>query len=207
MEFEIERLGAVNQLALSHYADQISRYKELSLRMNELEHEKQAIVAFMNEIELKKRSVFMNAFHKINKNLQTYFSKMTGGGGAELTLENSEEPFAGGIDMIVEFPNKPPILVTGASGGERSLSAVAFLFAIQEFTPASFYILDEADAHLDAFHIGKLGELLTEEAEKAQFVVVTLKPEMVNKAQRVYGVYERDGVSNVVSAVFSEVKT
>jgi len=206
MEFEIERLGAVNQLALSHYADQMSRYKELSLRMNELEHEKQAIVAFMNEIELKKRSVFMNAFQKINKNLVKYFSKMTGEGRAELTLENSEEPFAGGIDMIVKFPNKPPILVTGASGGERSISAVAFLFAIQEFTPASFYILDEVGAHLDAFHIGKLGELLTEEAEKAQFIVVTLKPEMVRKAQRVYGVYERDGVSNVISAVFSEAK-
>ena len=108
--------------------------------------------------------------------------------------------------MIVQFPSKPPILVTGASGGERSVSAVAFLFAIQEFTPAAFYILDEGDAHLDAFHVGKLGELLVDEAERSQFIVVTLKPEMVNKAQKVYGVYERDGVSNVVSATFPEAK-
>ncbi|MGB9134881.1 MAG: chromosome segregation SMC family protein [Candidatus Bathyarchaeia archaeon] len=206
MRFELERLGAVNQLALSHYAEQISRYKELSLRMNELEREKQAIVAFMNEVELKKRSIFMDAFGKINENLVRYFSKLTGGGNAELKLENLEEPFAGGVDMLVQFPNKPPILVTGASGGERSVSAVGFLLAIQEFTPAAFYVLDEVDAHLDAFHVAKLGELLAEESEKSQFIAVTLKPELVNKAQKVYGVYERNGVSNVVSTVFTEAK-
>jgi len=206
MRFELERLGAVNQLALSHYAEQISRYKELSLRMNELEREKQAIVNFMDEVERKKRAVFMGAFEKITVNLERYFSKVTGGGRAELRLENPEEPFAGGIDMIVEFPNKPPILVTAASGGERSVSAVAFLLAIQEFTPAAFYVLDEVDAHLDAFHVSKLGELLAEEAKKSQFMVVTLKPEMVKKAQKVYGVYERNGVSNVLSAMFTEAK-
>ena len=80
MRFELERIGAVNQLALSHYAEQISRYRELSLRLNELEREKQAIVQFMDEIEAKKRRVFMEAFEKINTNLQKYFSKLTGGG-------------------------------------------------------------------------------------------------------------------------------
>jgi chromosome segregation protein len=206
MKFELERLGAVNQLALSHYAEQISRYKELSLRMNELEREKQAIITFMDEIERKKRTVFMEAFEKINANLERYFSKVTGGGSAELKLENPEDPFAGGVDMIVRFPDKPSILVSGASGGERSVSAVAFLFAIQEFSPAAFYILDEIDAHLDAFHVAKLGELLAEESGKSQFIVVTLKPEMVNKAQKVYGVYMRNGASNVVSATFTEAK-
>ena len=205
LQFEIERVGAVNQLALSHYAEQISRYKELSLRMNELEKEKQAILKFMDEVESKKHKVFMEAFEKINQNLQKYFSKLTGGGIATLTLENPEEPFSGGIDMIVQFPHKPSIVVSGASGGERSVAAVAFIFAIKDFTPASFYILDEVDAHLDAFHVSKLADLLLEESEKAQFIVITLKPEMVNKAQKVYGVYGRNGVSNVISAKFLEV--
>ncbi len=204
MRFELERLGAVNQLALSHYADQISRYKELSLRMNELEREKQSIVAFMDEVERKKRSVFMEAFDKINNNLGKYFTKLTGGGNAELKLDNPEEPFAGGIDMIVQFPGKLPLLASGVSGGERSVSAVAFLLAIQELTPAVFYILDEVDAHLDAFHVAKLGELLAEESEESQFIAVTLKPEMVNRAQKVYGVYDRNGISSVVSATFTE---
>jgi chromosome segregation protein len=204
MQFELERIGAVNQLALSHYAEQISRYRELSLRLNELEREKQAIVQFMDEIEAKKRKVFMDAFEKINLNLQTYFSKLTGGGNAFLKLEKPEEPFHGGIDMLVQFPNKPSIVVSGASGGERSVSAVAFIFALKEFTPTSFYILDEIDAHLDAFHVSKLADVLLEESEKLQFIVITLKPEIVNKAQKVYGVYERNGVSNVISTKFLE---
>jgi chromosome segregation protein len=204
MQLELERIGAVNQLALSHYADQISRYKELSMRMNELEKEKQAIVRFMDEIEQKKRKVFTEAFERINDKLKTYFSKVTGGGTAALMLENVEEPFSGGIDMIVQFPNKPSIVVSGASGGERSVAAIAFLFALREFTPASFYILDEIDAHLDAFHVSKLADLLVEESDKTQFVVITLKPEMVNKAQKVYGAYMRNGVSNVISTKLLE---
>jgi chromosome segregation protein len=204
MHLEVERIGAVNQLALSHYADQISRYKELSMRMNELEKEKQAILQFMDEIDQKKRKVFIDAFEKINDKLKTYFARVTGGGTATLTIENVEEPFSGGIDMIVQFPNKPSIVVSGASGGERSVSAVAFIFALREFTPASFYILDEIDAHLDAFHVSKLADLLVEESDKTQFIAITLKPEMVNKAQKVYGAYMRNGVSNIISAKLLE---
>jgi chromosome segregation protein len=205
MQFELERIGAVNQLALSHYNEQISRYKELSLRLNELEREKRAIVQFMEEVERKKRRVFTEAYEKINRNLQEYFSKVTGGGNARLKLENTDAPFSGGIDIIVQFPNKPSIVVSGASGGERSVAAVAFIFALKEFTPASFYVLDEIDAHLDAFHVSRLADLLLEESEKNQFIVITLKPEMVDKAEKVYGVYERNGVSNVISAKFLEV--
>jgi chromosome segregation protein len=202
LRFELERLGAVNQLALSQYAEQASRYKELSIRMNELEREKQAIISFMDEIERKKREVFTKAFNKIQENVRKYFSKLTGGGDVVLKLENPEDPFAGGLDLVVQFPGKPPILVSGASSGERSVAAVAFIFALQDFMPAAFYLFDEIDAHLDAFHVGKLGELLIEESTKSQFLVVTLKPEMVSKAEKIYGVYERSGVSHVVSATF-----
>jgi chromosome segregation protein len=204
MRYELERLGAVNQLALAHYAEQIARYKELSVRMNELEKEKQSIIAFMEEIEHKKRQVFMEAFNKINGNFSKYFLKLTDTGEASLQLESPEEPFTGGIDMIVQFPGKPPILISGASSGERSVAAVAFLFAIQDFMPTAFYLLDEVDAHLDAFHVAKLSDLLVEESAKSQFIIITLKPEIANKAQRVYGIYEHKGVSHVVSATFKE---
>jgi chromosome segregation protein len=204
MRLELERLGAVNQLALSHYDEQIGRYRELSIRMNELEKEKRSIIAFMDEIERKKRQVFMEAFHKINDNFSKYFLKLTDSGEASLKLENPEEPFVGGVDMVVQFPGKPPILVSGASSGERSVAAVAFLFAIQDFMPAAFYLFDEVDAHLDAFHVAKLGELLVEESKRSQFIVITLKPEMANKAERVYGIYEHKGVSHVVSPTFKK---
>ncbi len=202
MRLELERIGAINQLAQTHFDEQASRYKELSLRMNELEREKQAILSFMEEIERKKRDTFMGAFSKINEKLSRFFSKLTGGGEAALKLEKPDDPLAGGVDMVVQFLKKAPILVSGASSGERSVSAVAFIFALQEFTPAAFYLFDEIDAHLDAFHVEKLGELLAEESEKSQFLVITLKPEMVGKAEKVYGVYSRSGVSNVVSAMF-----
>jgi len=205
MRSELSKIGAVNQLASKQYEEQISRYKELSLRMNELEKERMAIIKFIKEIEQKKYNVFMEAFNKVNEKLDKYFSKLTGGGNAALKLENPNDPFSGGVDMVVQFVGKPPILVSGASSGERSVAAVAFLFALQEFTPASFYLFDEIDAHLDAFHVERLGELLAEEADKSQFIVVTLKPEMVSKADRIYGVYGRDGVSYVVSTTFKEV--
>ena len=200
LRLELSRLGAVNQLSLDHYAEQASRYKELSIRMNELEKEKQAILAFMDEIERKKRAVFMEAFEKIDNSFRKYFSKLTGGGEAALILENQEDPFAGGMDMNVQFRNKASILVSGASSGERSVSAVAFIFALQEFMPTAFYVFDEIDAHLDPFHVSRLGDLFSEESMKSQFVVITLKPEMVSKAKKVWGIYERNGYSHVVSA-------
>ena len=172
--------------------------------MNELERERQAIFEFMDEIERKKRNIFMEAFSKINQNFGRFFKKITDGGEASLRLDNPEEPFRGGMDMVVKFPDKPPILISGASSGERSVSAVAFLFAIQDLMPASFYLFDEVDAHLDAFHVARLGELLVEESAKSQFLVITLKPEMASKAARLYGVYERNCVSHVVSTTFKE---
>ncbi len=173
--------------------------------MNELEKEKQSILAFMDEIEKKKRAVFMEAFEKINNSFSKYFSKLTGGGEAALVLENQEDPFAGGMDMQVQFRNKASILVSGASSGERSVSAVAFIFALQDFMPTAFYVFDEIDAHLDPFHVSRLGDLFVELSERSQFVVVTLKPEMVSKAGKVWGIYERSGYSHVVSAKIKEV--
>ncbi len=204
LRLELNRLGAVNQLSLDHYSEQASRYKELSIRMNELEKEKQSILAFMDEIERKKRAVFMEAFEKIDGSFRRYFTKLTGGGEAALILENPEDPFSGGMDMNVQFRNKASILVSGASSGERSVSAVAFIFALQDFMPAAFYLFDEIDAHLDPVHVSRLGDLLSEESMKSQFVVITLKPEMVSKAKKVWGIYERSGYSHVVSAKIQE---
>ena len=204
LRLELSRLGAVNQLSLDHYSEQASRYKELSIRMNELEKEKQSILAFMDEIEMKKRAVFMEAFERINNSFKNYFSKLTSGGEAALILENVEDPFAGGMDMEVQFKNKASILVSGASSGERSVSAVAFIFALQDFMPTAFYVFDEIDAHLDPFHVARLGDLFVELSGKSQFVVITLKPEMVSKAGKVWGIYERNGYSHVVSAKIKE---
>ncbi|MEM1674584.1 MAG: chromosome segregation protein SMC [Candidatus Bathyarchaeia archaeon] len=207
IEEELKHIGAINQLAESQYIEEVSRYREISTRLNELEREREAILKFIDEIEQKKIKIFMDAFNRINEKVNSYFSRLTGGGSAYLKLENPESPFSGGVDMIVQFPNKSPIPVSGASSGERSVSAVAFLLALQEFSPASFYLFDEIDAHLDAFHVERLGELLANEAasKQLQFIVITLKPEMISKADKVYGVYGRSGASHVVSMTLKGV--
>jgi chromosome segregation protein len=204
MKLELDSIGAVNQLAKNQYEDQIQRYKHLSIRMNELEKERMTIIDFIEEIDKKKQNAFMGAFNRTNERIDKYFSKLTGGGNAALQLQNPDNPLSAGVDMVVQFVGKPPILVNGASSGERSVAAVAFLFSLQEFTPASFYLMDEIDAHLDAFHVERLGELLAQEANRSQFLVVTLKPEMVSKASRIYGVYQRESISHVISTAFKE---
>ena len=198
LELEFRNLGAVNQLAEAQYKEQASRYKEFLDRVSELEKDRDAILEFMEEIERRKREEFMNAFKALNEKFSAFFSKLTGGGRAYLELENPEDPFSGGLDIMVQFPNKAVIPVSGASGGERSVTAVAFLLALQQFSPSSFYILDEIDAHLDAYYVDKLGELLVEESKKSQFVVISLKPELVRRAGKIYGLYYQRGVSHLV---------
>ena len=198
LELEFRNLGAVNQLAEAQYKEQASRYKEFLDRVSELEKDRDAILEFMEEIERRKREEFMNAFRALNEKFSAFFSKLTGGGRAYLELENPEDPFSGGLDIMVQFPNKAVIPVSGASGGERSVTAVAFLLALQQFSPSSFYILDEIDAHLDAYYVDKLGELLVEESKKSQFVVISLKPELVRRAGKIYGLYYQRGMSHLV---------
>ena len=198
LELEFRNLGAVNQLAEAQYKEQASRYKEFLDRVSELEKDRDAILEFMEEIERRKREEFMNAFKALNEKFSAFFSKLTGGGRAYLELENPEDPFSGGLDIMVQFPNKAVIPVSGASGGERSVTAVAFLLALQQFSLSSFYILDEIDAHLDAYYVDKLGELLVEESKKSQFVVISLKPELVRRAGKIYGLYYQRGMSHLV---------
>ena len=188
----------VNQLALKRYEEEVSRYKRISSKLNELERDRDAILKFIEEIEQRKRKAFLEAFNKLNKRFSQLFTKLTGEGKARLELENPSDPFSGGMDILVQFPGKPEMPVSGASGGERSVTAVAFLLALQQFTPSSFYIFDEIDAHLDPYYVDKLGELLSEESKKSQFIVISLKPELVRKAGKIYGLYFQRGCSHVV---------
>jgi len=204
MRLELEKIGSVNQLAITQYIEQKDNYKFLSIRRNQLEEEKRAILRFMEEIEREKKNVFMNAYTKVNENFKTYFSKLTGGGEGYLSLQNTEDPFAGGLDMFVKFPGKASRLIAGASGGEQSIAAIGFVLSIQSFMPSPFYVLDEIDAHLDPYYAEKLAELLKEMASTSQFILVTFKDVVINKAEKIFGVYLQDGVSNIVSMKLTE---
>ena len=165
----------------------IGNYKQLSTRINELEREKRSILDFIEEIEKKKKSAFMESYKNINDNFQKFFSQITGGGTAWLQLQNNDEPFSGGLDIIAQFPGKAPRLISGASGGEKSVAAVSFIFALHTFRPVPFYLFDEIDASLDPINAERLADLLKERSAMSQFIVITLKDVVVARAEKLFG--------------------
>lgn len=204
MNYESEQLGSVNLLAPTQYGEQQKKYKQLSIRRNQLEKERKAILSFIEEIERKKKEAFLEAYHKVNKNFSVFFEKLTGGGTGSLRLEKPEDPFSGGLDIFLQFPGKSERLIAGASGGEKSVVAVAFIFAIQSLSPASFYIFDEIDAHLDPYNAERLASLLKERSRYSQFIVITLRDVIIKRATKIFGVYVYNGVSQLVSTQIVE---
>jgi chromosome segregation protein len=206
IENEIKKLGAVNQLAVNNYEDYMSNYKQQSVRINELEEEKISILDFIQKIEEEKQENFMKAYNEICENFSSVFSKLTGGGDGRLELQKPEDPFNGGVDLYVQFPGKPMRLIQGGSGGERSIAAIGYLLAIQRFLKAPFYLFDEIDAHLDDVNTGRLADVLRENAQESQFVVISLKDVMVQKADRIYGVFAQQGKSRVIALPMEETR-
>ncbi len=200
LQKELDEIGAVNQLAVQQYEHQKDGYKQLSVRINELEREKLAILEFMNELERRKRDVFMDAFSKVNHTFQELFSQMTNGAGSgRMVLDNPDNPFEAGLDVMLQFPGKPELTMGSASGGEKSVATVCYLLALQQIHPMPFYVMDEIDAHLDIVNTKRLATLVRSRSKGSQFIVISLKDTTISKAERVYGVYNENGASQVVS--------
>ncbi len=197
-------LGAINQVAIDHYPITMREYKERSTRINGMEEEKQSILGFIDEIEKEKLEHFMAAYNDICENFSSIFAKLTGGGDGRLELQKPEDPFTGGVDLYVQFAGKPLRLATGASGGERSVAAIAYLLAIQRFLKAPFYLFDEIDAHLDDINTSRLADVLKENAADSQFMMISLKDVMVHNADRIYGVFAQHGKSRVLALPMKE---
>lgn len=201
---ELGRLGSVNQLAIQQYDGLKENYKQLSVRRNQLEDEKKSILLFIEELERKKRETFMASYSEIGSNFKSLFSKLTGGGDGWLQLQNPEDPLTGGIDVFVQFPGKSPRLVAGVSGGEKSVVAVSFILAIQSLSSVPFYLFDEIDAHLDSYNAERLADLLVEQSRESQFIVITLRDVVLSRSEKIFGVYNQEGVSKIVSIDLKE---
>ncbi len=201
---ELKELEMINQLAPAQYEELIQNYKLRSIRIRELEEEREKIIKFIEWIEGEKKRVFLETFDKVAEAFEVFFNRLTGGQGW-LRLENPNDPFSGGVEMILRFPGKSARSVRAASGGEKSVAAVALLLALQGLTPADFYIFDEIDAHMDLQYSRRLAELLKEMAEKTQIIVISLKDVMAEKADQLIGVYNRGGESRVVKLKLEEV--
>jgi len=194
---ELNSLNSLNAKAPEVYLEVSYGYRSMSTRKNSLEEERNRIYKFIEDIEKDKRQTFLDAFDTVDKEIRLIFNKMTGG-NAWLELENEDEIFTSGISYIIQFPNKPKRESTSISGGEKTLAAIVFVLALQKLNPSPFYLFDEVDAHLDAPNAEKLSNILEERSHESQFIMVSLKDSVIQKAKLIYGVFPKNGVSNVV---------
>ena len=198
LEHEQNKLKAsLNAGAPSQFSEIAYGYRSASSKKNLLEQERNKIVSFLESVEKEKRQTFLDAFDTVDKEIRDAFSKMTGG-NAWLELENEDDIFGSGLNYIIQFPNKPKRESTSISGGEKSLAAIVFVLALQRLNPSPFYLFDEVDAALDAPNAEKLSKIIKERSVGSQFLMVSLKDSVVEKAKLIYGVFPKNGVSNVV---------
>jgi chromosome segregation protein len=187
----------INLRADETYLEIIDGYRGMSDKKNQLEEERNSIVRFIEETGKEKENVFTNAFKKVDEDIRKTFSEITGG-SAWLDLEDSENIFSGGILLMVQFPGKQARESTALSGGEKTMAAIVFLLALQSLKPSPFYLMDEVDAHLDAQNTERLSKILLLRSGDNQIIMVTLKDSTVAKSDLIFGVYPKNGISQVV---------
>lgn len=195
---EMESLPPLNANAPATYARVTSEYRSMSERKNSLEQERNRIVAFIEDVERDKRQTYLDAFDVVDTEIRALFGRMSGG-SAWLELENEDDVFASGIRYMIQFPGKAKRTSASVSGGEKTLAAVVFVLALQKLKPSPFYLFDEVDAHLDAPNSERLANILDERARDNQFIMVSLKESVVQRAGLIYGVYPKNGLTRVVS--------
>ena len=199
LEKEQNALAAsLNTVAPKRYVEISTGYRSMSSRKNELEEERNSIVEFIESVEKDKRQTFLDGFDTVDKEIREIFTRMNGG-NAWLELENEDDIFNSGIDYFIQFQNKPKRESTSISGGEKTLAAVVFVLALQKLKPSPFYLFDEIDAHLDGPNSESLSKIVEERSQGSQFLMVSLKDTVVEKAKLIYGVYHKNSVSQVVT--------
>jgi chromosome segregation protein len=200
-EFEVLmiRMGNVNMKALEIYDQLAKEHEKLVNKTNTLKSEKDDIIEMIMIIEKDKTGVFMKTFKNINDRFKEIFNSLSTKGEASLILENPESPLDAGLDITVRIASRKYLDIRSLSGGEKTMAALAFIFAIQEYNPASFYILDEVDAALDKHNSEMLGKLFAQYAEKAQYIVISHNDAIISEAGQIYGVSMQEGVSKITS--------
>ncbi|MHA1905684.1 MAG: chromosome segregation protein SMC [Candidatus Thorarchaeota archaeon] len=205
LEREQEAIGAVNLKSLEDYDIEKGKYEEIVEKKTRLENEHKEIIAFMEELEAEKTRKFLVVYNEIADNFSQVFTKLSPGGEAALMLENPEHPLMGGITVRSKPRGKELVTLDAMSGGEKTITGLALIFAIQMHSPASFYVFDEIDAALDDVNAHNVANLISEMARNSQFIVVSLRDTTVRKADLLVGVSNQDGISKIVSVDLEEV--
>ena len=202
-EFErmMTNIGNVNMRALEIYETVEKEYQILTEKKGTLLKERDSVLSLMGEIEGKKKELFIASLNTVNEQFKRIFSQITTKGEAYLELENAQDPFAEGLKINVKITGNKFLDIRSLSGGEKTMTALAFLFAIQEHEPANFYVLDEVDAALDKGNSEKLARLIRSYCTKAQYLVISHNDAIIAEGDVLHGVSmnQEAGLSNVVS--------
>lgn len=197
LEKRMEDLGLVNMRAITAYDEVLARQSELKEQIETLTKERKQILERMQGYEQLKKETFMKTYNNINENFKEVFHRLSDGEGT-LVLENEEDPLSGGLTIEAQPRDKKKQRLEGMSGGEKSLTALAFVFAIQRYMPAPFYAFDEVDMHLDGLNVEKLSDMIKHQAKDTQFIVVSLRKPMIESANRTIGVTQKEkGITRV----------
>ena len=198
IQIEMESLGPVNMKSIDEYGMEEERYNSILEDYNKLKKERDDLVSLVKELNGKKKNGLMKVFDAINENFQKIYREISNGGEAELLLENPENPFQGGLIIRVKPVGKRFVRLESLSGGEKSLTALAFIFAIQQYDPSPIYVLDEVDMFLDGINAEIVGRVIKRNSTTAQFIVVSLRKATLKFADHIIGVTQAgDGLSRV----------
>jgi chromosome segregation protein len=197
-------MGAVNLVAIEEYSELKQRHDFLRTQSDDLARAKTELVAAIDEINQTSQRQFELTFDQVRKNFDFTFQTLFGGGRAAIELVQSEDVLESGIEIVVQPPGTRLKNISLLSGGQRTLTAVALLFALYLVKPSPFCLLDELDAPLDESNIGRFTDLLRKFVKDSQFIIITHNKRTVAAANAIYGVtMEERGVSKTVSMRFN----
>jgi chromosome segregation protein len=196
----LQGMEPVNMLALEEYERTSQRLNELTEKLQTLEGERTELLFRIENFTTLRQRAFKEAFDAVNENFQSIFATLSEGDGY-LQLENPEDPFSSGLNLVAHPKGKPVQRLASMSGGEKSLTALSFIFALQRYRPSPFYAFDEVDMFLDGANVERLAKMIKQEAQQAQFIVVSLRRPMIESAERTIGVTQARGAYTQVLGI------
>ncbi|MEA5462170.1 chromosome segregation protein SMC [Leptothoe sp. PORK10 BA2] len=200
LQRRLEAMEPVNMLALEEYERTQERLEELTTKLTTLEDERTELLLRIENFTTLRRHAFQEAFEAVNKNFQAIFAELSDGDGY-LQLDDPEDPFNGGLNLVAHPKGKPVRRLASMSGGEKSLTALSFIFALQRYRPSPFYAFDEVDMFLDGANVERLSKMIRHQAQQAQFIVVSLRRPMIESAERTIGVTQARGAYTQVLGI------
>ncbi len=204
MKKRLENMGEINPTAIEAFTEMKKRYEFILEQKNDLVTAKESLLQTIQEVEITANRQFLDTFNKVRENFKKVFQALfTEDDTADMILENPEDLAETGIDIIAKPKGKRPTSITQLSGGEKTLTATALLFAIYLIKPAPFCILDEVDAPLDDANIGKFTQMIRQFSKESQFIIVTHNKMTMSAVDVIYGVTMQEaGVSKLVPVDF-----